>query len=285
MPLDGLNRLRKRVASKARRPTPTVRRMDFDFDDIPKHWFGGNAFATHVSNGLHLLFPDGERFFVRSVRHYLKQIQNPELRESVEAFFGQEGAHAREHQRTFEILKAQGLDVDSFLDAYRRFAFEWLEPKFPPSVLLAVTAAAEHFTATFAHGGLTTNELEHAHPAMRALLLWHAAEEVEHKSVAFDVFMEVDGRYPVRALGMLAAFLVISGLWTAGSISLLRQDPDVSLRRVVDEYRGMEIPGNVGSFRMLGMLVDYLTPGFHPDQLDDYQIARDYLASVGRLEG
>ncbi len=284
MPLDGLNRRNKRDAQKARRPIPTVRRMDFDFDDIPKHWFGNNAFATHVSNGLHLLFPDGERFFVRSVRHYLGQIQDPALRDSVEAFFGQEGSHAREHQRTFEILKSQGLDVDKFLAAYRRFAFEWLEPKFPPSMRLAVTAAAEHFTATFAHGGLTTSDLDDAHPAMRALLLWHAAEEVEHKSVAYDVFMEVDGRYSVRAFGMIAAFLVISGLWTVSALSLMRDDPDVSVARLVKDYRGMEVPGNVGSFRMLGMLVDYLAPGFHPDQLDDYQIARDYLASVGRLE-
>ena len=166
MPLDGLHRLKKRVAARARRPSPTVRRMDFHFDQIPKYWFAGNAFATHVSNGLHLLFPDGERFFVRSVRHYLSEIQDPALRDSVEAFFGQEGSHAREHQRTFEILKSQGLDVDKFLRAYRRFAFEWLEPKFPPSVRLAVTAAAEHFTATFAHGGLTTSELDRAHPAL-----------------------------------------------------------------------------------------------------------------------
>jgi len=96
--------------------------------------------------------------------------------------------------------------------------------------------------------------------------------------------MEVDGRYSVRAFGMIAAFLVISGLWTVSALSLMRDDPDVSVARLVKDYRGMEVPGNVGSFRMLGMLVDYLAPGFHPDQLDDYQIARDYLASVGRLE-
>ena len=42
---------------------------------IPAHWFGGIAVATHIVNGVNLLFPAGERFFVRSVRHYLDQIK------------------------------------------------------------------------------------------------------------------------------------------------------------------------------------------------------------------
>jgi predicted metal-dependent hydrolase len=283
MPLDGFARRRKGKARKARRPTPTVRRMDFDYGPVPKYWFGGSAFGTHMSNGLHLLFPDGERFFVRSVRHYLDRLEDPELRASVQAFFGQEGSHAREHQRTFEILEGHGLDVDRFLRMYRRFAFDFLEPKFSPAVRLAVTAACEHFTATFAHGGLTTDEMDTAHPTMRALLMWHAAEEIEHKSVAFDVFEEVDGRYWVRAGGMVAAFLVLSGLWTAGTVSFLRQDPDVDLRRILGELQAARSKGRVGSFRMVGMFFDYLRPGFHPDQVDDYEIAREYLASVGRL--
>ena len=40
----------------------------------PQHWIDGSALATHLVNGVNMLFPDGERFFIRSVKHYLDQI-------------------------------------------------------------------------------------------------------------------------------------------------------------------------------------------------------------------
>ena len=40
-----------------------------------------------------------ERFFVRSVRHYLDRIEDADERADVRGFFGQEGRHAAEHER------------------------------------------------------------------------------------------------------------------------------------------------------------------------------------------
>src|SRR6185436_14245080 len=73
---------------------------------VPRYWFGDNVVATHIANGVNLLFPAGERFFVRSVNHYLGQIEDPLLREQIKGFFGQEGRHAREHERFFAALEA-----------------------------------------------------------------------------------------------------------------------------------------------------------------------------------
>ena len=59
--------------------TKTIQPRTPDLDltaDIPRHWFGGNALATHLVNGVNLLFPAGERFFVRSVRHYLDKLED-----------------------------------------------------------------------------------------------------------------------------------------------------------------------------------------------------------------
>ena len=44
-----------------------VRRQDFEFEQVPRYWVNGDAFMTHVFNGMSALFPDGERFFVASV--------------------------------------------------------------------------------------------------------------------------------------------------------------------------------------------------------------------------
>ncbi len=56
----------KPTASK--RPI-VVRKMGFDFSAVPRKWFFDSELPTHVANGLSLLFPAGERFFIRSVRH------------------------------------------------------------------------------------------------------------------------------------------------------------------------------------------------------------------------
>ena len=65
---------------------------------------GGHALATHVVNGVNLLFPAGERFFVRSVRHFLDAVEDPALRAQVRGFAGQEGWHAQAHEAFFRVL-------------------------------------------------------------------------------------------------------------------------------------------------------------------------------------
>ncbi|HHH29318.1 MAG TPA: metal-dependent hydrolase, partial [Polyangiaceae bacterium] len=103
-------------------PTIRVRRMDFPFADaqIPKWWFKNNPLITHASNGLNLLFPKGEQFFIRSVKHYLDDIDDPDLLARIKGFFGQEGRHGHEHQRANKLITDHGLDIDGFLDLYER---------------------------------------------------------------------------------------------------------------------------------------------------------------------
>ena len=98
-------------------------------------------------NGLNLVFPDGERFFIRSVQAHLEHVTDPVLREQVRAFAGQEANHAREHERYFDILRAQGYEIDGFLRRFRAFS-RWIDRWMPKSVRLAMTAGAEHWTAT-----------------------------------------------------------------------------------------------------------------------------------------
>jgi hypothetical protein len=246
--------------------------MGFCFDDVPRHWFAGNAFLTHFANGLHLVFPAGERFFIRSVKHYLHQIDDPELLERVRGFFGQEGSHGHEHERSFEMLERHGFEIRSFLGWYER----------APILRLSVTVALEHFTATLAEQGLTTDVLDHAHPVMRDLLRWHAAEEIEHKSVAFDVLQHVDPRYRVRVAGLVLATCGLLYFWGRGTRALLAQEPDLDRRTLTRQRRAARSLG-LGHRFLADAVLSYLRPGFHPDCNDNHHLARDYLYRVGRL--
>lgn len=267
--------------------TIRVRKMDFPFatSDIPRWWLHENPVLTQVANGLNLLFPPGERFFIRSVKHYLDRIEDPELRARVKGFFGQEGRHGHEHERYNRILEQQGYDIQRFLRLYERVAFGMIEPRFPPILRLSATVALEHFTASMAEMALTTSFLDGAHPTMRQLLRWHAAEEIEHKAVAFDVLREVDPRYSIRVAGLAIATSQLLGWWMVATAMLMAQEnlTREERRRWRDEGERVRIASE-GRERMKlfrRAILDYLRPSFHPDDRDDYHLARDYLASVG----
>ncbi len=261
-----------------------VRKMAFSFADVPRHWFFGAAVPSHIANGLNLVFPEGERFFIRSVKHYLDRIDDPGLKERVRAFFGQEGRHGHEHEASFDMLRAQGYEIDEFLRMYEKLAFERIEPRVPPSVRLAVTVALEHFTACLAERALTADFLDNAHPAMRDLYRWHAAEEIEHKSVAFDVFEEVDGRYWIRILGLGLATAGLLGFWTVATRMLIAQEKGLAPAEIEQQRRAARERGQDREV-IKKAFIDYLRFDFHPDDRDNYGLAERYLDSIGRLDG
>lgn len=259
------------------------RTPDLDLDaDIPRHWFGGNALATHLVNGVNLLFPAGERFFVRSVRRYLDKLEDdPVLREQVKGFFGQEGRHAQAHERFFEVLTAQGYDLTRFLAVYERIAYGFLEPSFGPEVRLSVTVALEHFTAILAENALRERLLDFAHPSLQKLLFWHAAEEIEHRAVAFDVLRKVNPSYALRMFGLALATVSLLGFWAAAVIVLVRQERGMERGRPLREARQMRQQRSIGNRVFLRGIRQYIRRDFHPSQNDTSPLAEAYLASAG----
>ena len=265
--------------------TITPRSPALDFSSVPRYWMAESALATHIANGVNLLFPAGERFFVRSVRHYLEQIDDDALRAQVKAFFGQEGRHARAHERQFDVLREQGYDVDGFLRFYEPLLAR-IEKMAPPELRLSATVALEHYTAIMAHGALTDPQMTAAmFPAMARLLQWHAAEEIEHKSVAFDVLAAVNPSYRLRLAGIGVATLALAGFWMGSTAHLLLQD-----RRAGRPIRKHDVAvmkarkRNISRDVFAAGLRAYLRRDFHPNDVDDYALAQEFLREAGMEE-
>lgn len=255
------------------------RRPELVFDaEIPRHWLGGSAVATQLANGINLLFPHGERFFVRSVRYYLDRIDDAVLREDARGFFGQEGRHAAEHERFFRILEEQGYEIRSFLDFYERWSTR-IEKLFPREIHLSTTAALEHFTATLAHAALAEGLIDTAHPKLKALLYWHAAEEIEHKAVAYDVLQQVAPSYGVRVAGLLVASACLGGFWLIAARHLLAQD-GLTSAEVVRELLRLRRQQGVGPRSFSRGIRQYLARDFHPWNHDNKELATRQLAEV-----
>lgn len=261
--------------------TPRPRNPKVSFADVPRYWFGGSPAATHMANGVNMLFPAGERFFIRSVRHYLDRIDDEALRAQVRGFFGQEGMHASAHEKFFDVMREQGFDVDGLLATYERIAYEWIEPRVSPETRLSVTVALEHFTAIMAENALSERLIDLAHPALQALLYWHASEEIEHKSVAFDVLAKINPSYALRMKGLALATLGLAGFWVAALIMLLDQDRKKGRRGALAQWRKVPKGPPISRKVFLRGIREYARRDFHPSQLDNTGLAEDYLARAG----
>src|SRR4051812_37064071 len=98
------------------RKIPT-RRMAFEesFAHVPKHFsVDEDLILSHLAASLSSEFHDGEDFFVRSVRNYRDQIDDPELKREVAGFIGQEAMHGREHRSFNDRLDQLGYPTKRF---------------------------------------------------------------------------------------------------------------------------------------------------------------------------
>ena len=73
----------KNTTMVAAPPKLKVRNVHFNFDKVPKHWILGSSIATNFVNSMHVVFPEGEKFFVRSVRRFSKDIKDEHLKKEI----------------------------------------------------------------------------------------------------------------------------------------------------------------------------------------------------------
>jgi uncharacterized protein len=272
------------------------RRVRFAWEATPLHWVHDPQ-TTHTINVLHLLLPAGERWFVDLYRQVLPDVTDERLRADVKGFVGQEVTHARAHAAVLEHLAAQEIDPGPFV---RRV--EWMfdrllsdEPlgrgRRLPGVLagrwtrhrLGIIAAIEHFTAALGGWLLAARtydvSLEPVDPVMLDMLRWHAAEEVEHRSVAFDLYVHRGGGYVERLVTMAEVVPVMIWLWIRGTAFLLRHDPTRPGRPTVRAFRRAAREGWLPSFgELVRMVPAYLRPGHHPSREGSTVAAVAYLA-------
>lgn len=258
------DRVRQHVPLKARRvqftfPTGTKR----------QHFVDDDLVMSHFTAVLSALFPEGEDFFIRSVRNYRDQVTDPELQEAIKGFIGQESTHKTQHRMLNERLQAMGYPT-ARIDRHVSALLNRLERIFSTEMALAGTAALEHYTATFAEILLNSDDwlalLDGSD--VREILLWHAFEEAEHKAVAFDVYEAIGGTERTRVRGMrlaTAIFVIEMIIQTTRSLAGDRASYNpVRLLRSLNKFRKSPLFSRA-AFRRYA---SYTRPGFHPDDWD-----------------
>jgi uncharacterized protein len=269
-------------------PTPadlTITPRDLRFgreQKTPRWWHGGNPYASALYNALSATFPKGEAFFVESVRAF-SEGADPKLSGEIKAFTTQEVIHSREHlafnrraaDAGYDLTRLEA-DVDMRLDITRSK---------PPIVSLAATMALEHFTAILAHELLSQpRHLQGAEQESADLWRWHAVEEIEHKGVAYDTWLNATKgwtrwkRWKVKSLVMLYVTRNFVVDRTIGTLELLRQDGIIGPRAWAGFFWYVLVkPGMLR--KVAGAWFKYFLPGFHPWNEDDRRLIAGYEAT------
>jgi predicted metal-dependent hydrolase len=253
------------------------RDLKFGMDDsVPSRWSPEQPEFSHVASAFMAALPYLEPYFIQNIREALPLLSDKHIELDARAFIQQEARHAQQHRDWNQVLA-------------RRFpGFEALErgiktrlansrKKYSLPFRLAYTSGCEALTYQIACFILAERQtlLQGADPRMLAMLAWHAAEEVEHKSVAFDVFQAVHGGYMLRVVGLGAAFVTSLRDIQAIMFFLMRADGllrDAESRARLRKLRRRLLIKLVPEFR------HYLRPSYHPSQHEDPAVVAAWLA-------
>ena len=248
----------------------TVRKLQFNPKAIRRHYFANSPVMSHLLTALSSTFPIGEQFFVHSVRNVRDQVTDAQLQAQIAAFIGQEAMHSKAHMEFNQAWRREDYNLDRFQD--------WLARKdhhvknLHPKIQLAITCAFEHFTALLGGYILRHPEvLSTLEEDAQKLWVWHAIEEIEHRSVAFDVYQHVYGDDAIRRMIMRSVTTGFASLTFYSASRLFWQDRNKSL---------LKLRGNLfGGYLLLKMLIhlapeylSYYRKEFHPAAHDYSQI-------------
>lgn len=237
-----------------------------------RHWVRGDPFATAFFNALSAVFPKGEAFMVSSMAAWRGKL-SPERDVDLRKFLEQESAHSREHADMNAAIERSGYDISELEAVIGRLVTRF-RGRSAMTRLLA-TACIEHFTAIIAAEILENDtHLAGADEEQLPIWIWHTVEEVEHKAVAYDCFLEASKewsgakRWTLRNLMMLAITVSFFINRTRGQVTLLKQDGFSGREALTGALRYGFGKGGLGR-NILKPWARFFLPGFNPAQIDE----------------
>jgi predicted metal-dependent hydrolase len=255
----------------------TVRRPGWEgIEGSDPMWNRAHVELVAGMNAVSLLMPHVEPLIAGAVRSRFPDLE-PELADTARRFADQEIAHQSHHRAMNEVLRRRYRGLSLLERAIRR-TYRWVGRRGPASTLTfaAASETLAHSLARWvaAHPAVLTHGSDGtwADGVWPSLYTWHLAEEVEHKSVAFDVWRALDARGSGAssrtrffAWGLFSAVLVaLFATWGA----LIQLFGERRLRNPLTWIRLAVLAVSV-AFELLPSLAVASTRGHHPSDLAD----------------
>lgn len=270
------------MAAVASRPLP-ARAVAFEYpDDVALAWNRRYPEMACAANAISLLMPYIEPYFARSIRAVADQLDEP-LRARTDDYLRQELSHQRQHRRFNDLLVARHPGL-ARLERAARWAFLRLTRKRSARFNVAMVAAGESAAFGIARwiDAHADDLFDDADPVVSTLFLWHLAEEIEHRSAAFEVFEATDGSRLRLAAASAVILAIVIPFIVVATISMLWSQR--RLRYPVTWFRLTRWAISM-AFTLLPTVAGGLVRGHHPDQLAEPPLLAQLLRGVDPATG
>ncbi len=249
----------------------TVRKMPFEFpDEIDPVFIDGDHKQSYGFIAGSLLLPHLEPYLIRSMRAAEPHVTDPVVRDGLTKFVRQEAQHYQMHRKFNDSIQLSGFpELAAFekelSDDYTRFT----------------NTKSLRFNLAYAEGfeAFTMNAIRHMMgpdgfgedlPPFMQMIEWHFVEELEHRTVAFDVYEHVCGGYFYRlAVGVWAQWHFTRWMRRVARYMLKTQPPRETSRRRTSARKGRMSsaqPAARGAL-LLSLLRTYL-PTYSPHNIE-----------------
>ncbi len=240
-----------------------ARRATFDFEaGAGGPWNPRLLELSHTLNAFQLALPYVEPYFIEAVREAAAYLRDPTLAADARVFCTQEANHGHQHRLYTRVLRSRYPRLEEY---ERSIQQSLLRSRHEDSLArrLAYTAGYEAITAQLSRWMFRNADewFRDADPHFAALMLWHGAEEIEHRHVAFDVLRAVDASFGLRALGLFTALRKTDA--DINPVVAYMLEVDGCRRKISSRTRLLALRART-SAELLRATVRYLTPGYHP---------------------
>ena len=243
----------------------------FNFPDgKSRYWINDSVYITHAYNTASLMLPTVEKYFAQFFQINTKQLNlSQEEKQELSLFIRQEASHGMEHQQFNQLLEKEGYPVKKIQNMVQK-KIDTIKSKWSIKNQFAFIAALEHFTAILSPLVLENpSYLNGVQPEIKKLWEWHAVEEIEHKSVAFNIYTAAKGGYWRRVFIMILTTLQFFYLINRIRFTLIKHDNELwNIKEYFKlSYYVLISPG--WTIKPMRRYFAYYSPSFHPSHKDE----------------
>lgn len=237
---------------------------------VEEYWFNYNPSLTHFMSALSVLFPHGERYFLKTMNHYRGMLSN-DLLEELNTFVKQEIAHGYVHEElnskfsNSKLLKEMENETKTIIDTATKYL--------TPMQKLTVTACLEHITAIMGEQLIARNDLtDKMYGDPREIWKnYHAVEEVEHAHVSYDIYYAVGGTYLLRTGLLIPVTAILIGVILRNWIKIMHNDKKYGYDGIF--YAVKTLIGKNGFITgLIPSYFEWFKPDFHPKLKSEYGV-------------
>lgn len=241
---------------------------------IKKYWFHDDVFKSSFFDASSIIIPSAEEYIIELVQKMEHLIRNKKLVKEKNHLIDEESAHSKVHNAYNRMLEGEGYDINAYrksLQKLQTFLFKYLSLKSQ----LAVCAGIEHMTASMSLLAIDYGIMDVGiDERMRKVWLWHFLEEIDHRSVTFDIYTYLGGGYIRRVLVMLGVQCIFFWHTIRIRTGLLRQSGHLTDVHV--HVAGWKFLWGKNGFhkKILLPLAGYFAPNFHPSNMKYKHLAK-----------